>query len=212
MAFRAQPHASHSRSRVGGRTPRRTHIFDNLFGAPPVTLATRSCASSVFSSLSCTRGDGLAVRAREGVRRSPGASRAHLRHELRLALAAQLMHLEARCGRQADHAGQALGFRTQQQGARVAALQHGRWRGVARTRRPGCVPSADAATDAAESRLGRASFLSAETLSSLRPVELHGKVASASRRPWARPVPPRSRRPSVAAKPQHHGAAVPVQD
>jgi hypothetical protein len=32
-----------------------THIFDSLFGAPPVTLATRSCASSVFKFLSCGR-------------------------------------------------------------------------------------------------------------------------------------------------------------
>ena len=29
-----------------------THIFDNLLGAPPVTLATLKAASSVFSSLS----------------------------------------------------------------------------------------------------------------------------------------------------------------
>lgn len=31
----------------------KTHIFDSLLGAPPVTLATRSAPSSVFSSLSC---------------------------------------------------------------------------------------------------------------------------------------------------------------
>lgn len=48
-----QSHVRQRSRRGGGRTPRRTHIFDSLFGAPPVTLATRSCASSVFSSLSC---------------------------------------------------------------------------------------------------------------------------------------------------------------
>ena len=32
-----------------------TLILDNLFGAPPVTLATRRAASSVLSSLSCRR-------------------------------------------------------------------------------------------------------------------------------------------------------------
>lgn len=32
-----------------------THIFDSLLGAPPVTLATRRAANSVFSSLSCSK-------------------------------------------------------------------------------------------------------------------------------------------------------------
>ena len=32
-----------------------SHIFDSLFGAPPVTLATRRAPSSCFSSLSCTQ-------------------------------------------------------------------------------------------------------------------------------------------------------------
>ena len=54
-AANAPSPTSGSCSRVceGGRGGQRAHIFESLEAAPPVTLATRSAASSVLSSSSC---------------------------------------------------------------------------------------------------------------------------------------------------------------
>ena len=61
-ARRRPAHSVHA-APMGGAA---THILDSLFGAPPVTLATRSAASSVFSSLSCAHADGRAARGVRG--------------------------------------------------------------------------------------------------------------------------------------------------
>lgn len=41
---------------------KRTHILESLFGAPPVTFATRSAPSSCFNSFNCSNpSDGFQV-------------------------------------------------------------------------------------------------------------------------------------------------------
>jgi hypothetical protein len=45
-----------------------THILDSLLGAPPVTLATRSAASSCFRSFSCVAQEGVGEQEGRGSR------------------------------------------------------------------------------------------------------------------------------------------------
>jgi len=102
----------------GGRLQRKqqaaTHILESLLGAPPVTLATRRAASSAFRSWSCC-GSLWWGRQRASERCSDrpvlagccclsllapnmtSTPSTHLRQELLLVLAPQLMSLDPRC-------------------------------------------------------------------------------------------------------------------
>lgn len=88
------------------------HIFDSLLGAPPVTLATRRAASSVFSSLSCSRRRAGAVTAATAAVSAPARRPAqparlappappHLADQLLLVLVPQLVRLDLGCSHEA---------------------------------------------------------------------------------------------------------------